>query len=60
VLVSWLRHGQRLPGAEIAMLTSAVPLSRAEQDLLVSWQDPPAWDSSTGHIPTLGWALWSA
>lgn len=37
-----------LPGAEMAMLTSAVPLSRAEQDLLVSWQDPPAWDSSTG------------
>lgn len=38
-----------LPGAEMAMLTSAVPLSRAEQDLLVSWQDPPAWDSSTGR-----------
>ncbi len=37
-----------LPGAEMTMLTSAVPLSRAEQDLLVSWQDPPAWDSSTG------------
>jgi len=26
----------------MAMLTSAVPLSRAEQDLLVSWQDRPA------------------
>lgn len=38
-----------LPGAEMVMLTSAVPLSRAEQDLLVSWQDPPAWDSSTGR-----------
>ncbi|CAN5281686.1 ATPase [soil metagenome] len=37
-----------LPSAEMAMLTSAVPLSRAEQDLLVSWQDPPSWDSSTG------------
>lgn len=38
-----------LPGAEMPMLTSAVPLSRAEQDLLISWQDPPAWDSSTGR-----------
>jgi hypothetical protein len=25
-----------------------VPLSRAEQDLLIGWQDPPAWDSTTG------------
>lgn len=38
-----------LPGAEMSMLTSAVPLSKAEQDLLISWQDPPAWDSSTGR-----------
>jgi hypothetical protein len=33
-----------LPSAEMPMLTSAVPLSRAEQDLLIGWQDPPAWD----------------
>lgn len=38
-----------LPSAEMPMLTSAVPLSKAEQDLLISWQDPPAWDSSTGR-----------
>ena len=38
-----------LPSAEMSMLTSAVPLSKAEQDLLISWQDPPAWDSSTGR-----------
>lgn len=37
-----------LPGAEMPMLTSAIPLSRAEQDLLTSWQDPGAWDSGTG------------
>ncbi|WP_248258931.1 ATP-binding protein [Georgenia sp. EYE_87] len=33
-----------LPGAEMSMLTQAVPLSRAEQELLIGWQDPPAWD----------------
>jgi hypothetical protein len=38
-----------LPSAEMPMLTQAVPLSRAEQELLTSWQDPPAWDSSTGR-----------
>lgn len=38
-----------LPSAEMPMLTQAVPLSRAEQDLLISWQDPAAWDSSTGR-----------
>ena len=38
-----------LPSAEMSMLTSAIPLSKAEQDLLISWQDPPAWDSSTGR-----------
>jgi hypothetical protein len=37
-----------LPGAEMPMLTAAKPLSRAEQGILSSWQDPPAWDSSTG------------
>lgn len=38
-----------LPGAEMSMLTAAKPLSRAEQEILISWQDPPAWDSSTGR-----------
>ncbi|TDW26985.1 ATP/GTP-binding protein [Cryobacterium psychrophilum] len=38
-----------LPAAEMPMLTSAVPLSRAEQDLLTSWQDPGAWDTGAGH-----------
>ena len=37
-----------LPGAEMPMLTSAVPLSRAEQELLTSWQDPGAWDAGSG------------
>jgi hypothetical protein len=30
------------------MLNSAVSLSRAEQELLTSWQDPPAWDPGVG------------
>ncbi|SFL27036.1 hypothetical protein [Geodermatophilus ruber] len=37
-----------LPSAEMPMLTSAVPLTRAEQDLLVGWQDPPAWNPGVG------------
>lgn len=40
-----------LPGAEMHMLTSAVPLSRAEQDLLTSWQDPGTWDAGPGSEP---------
>lgn len=38
-----------LPSAEMPLLTSAVPLSRAEQDMLIGWQDPPAWDPATGR-----------
>lgn len=38
-----------LPSAEMPQLTSAVPFSSAEQDLLIGWQDPPAWDPSTGR-----------
>ena len=38
-----------LPGAEMPMLTSAVALSRAEQELLTSWQDPGAWDTGAGR-----------
>ena len=38
-----------LPGAEMPMLTSAVPLSRAEQELLTSWQAPGTWDTGLGR-----------
>lgn len=38
-----------LPPAEMPKLNSAVPFSRAEQDLLTSWADPPAWDPATGR-----------
>jgi CBS domain-containing protein len=38
-----------LPAAEMPQLTSAVPLSHAEQDLLIGWQDPPAWDPIAGR-----------
>lgn len=34
-----------LPASEMALLTSAIPMSRQEQQKLISWQDPPAWDS---------------
>ncbi len=37
-----------LPAAEMPMLRSAVALSRAEETMLVGWQDPPAWDPVTG------------
>lgn len=40
-----------LPGAEMPMLTSAVPLSRAEQELHTSWQDPGTCDSEPGSEP---------
>jgi hypothetical protein len=35
-----------LPAAEMAMLTQVVPLSGSEQELLIGWQDPPAWGSA--------------
>ena len=38
-----------LPAAEMPQLTAAVPFSEAEQELLIGWQDPPAWDPSTGR-----------
>lgn len=38
-----------LPSAEMPQLTAAVPLSEAEQGLLIGWQDPSAWDPSTGR-----------
>lgn len=34
-----------LPSAEMPMLNTAVPFSKAEQRMLIGWQDPPAWDS---------------
>jgi hypothetical protein len=37
-----------LPTAEMPMLRSAVAFSAAEENMLVSWQDPPAWDPETG------------
>jgi hypothetical protein len=37
-----------LPRAEMPVLTSVVPLSQQEQAMLAGWQDPPAWDPSTG------------
>ena len=34
-----------LPASEMPLLTAAIPLSCQEQQKLISWQDPPAWDS---------------
>jgi hypothetical protein len=33
---------------EMGLLTQVVPMSQAEQDLLVSWSTPGTWDSATG------------
>ncbi|MFW5421087.1 ATP/GTP-binding protein [Nocardiopsis sp. CNT-189] len=41
-----------LPEAEMGMLNAAVRMSRAEQRLLASWQDPPAWDAAAGREGT--------
>ncbi len=38
-----------LPRREMTMLTEAVDMSAAEQELLMRWQDPPAWDPETGE-----------
>lgn len=38
-----------LPTAEMPLLTSAIAMSQAEQQLLASWQDPPAWDPVRGR-----------
>jgi len=38
-----------LPPAEMPLLNTAVPFSRAEQDLMVSWSDPPGWDAAHGR-----------
>lgn len=38
-----------LPAAEMPLLSSAIPFSKAEQSMLIGWQDPPAWDPHTGR-----------
>lgn len=38
-----------LPAAEMPRLNQAVQMSRAEQELLASWQDPPSWDAARGR-----------
>lgn len=38
-----------LPGAEMPLLSSAVPFSLAEQELLTGWSAPPSWDANTGR-----------
>jgi hypothetical protein len=38
-----------LPRAEMQQLTSVIPMSQEEQDMLIGWQDPPAWDPQTGE-----------
>ena len=30
-------------------LTEVVPMSQDEQNMLIGWQDPPAWDPATGR-----------
>jgi hypothetical protein len=37
-----------LPPAEMPALTKVVAFSQAEQEMLSSWQDPPAWDPVAG------------
>jgi hypothetical protein len=43
-----------LPASEMQLLTAAIPLSRQEQQKLISWQDPPAWDSRGGDVEPPG------
>ena len=38
-----------LPPAEMPKLNEALPFSRAEQDLMTGWSDPPAWDALAGR-----------
>ena len=38
-----------LPYTEMPELTTVIPFSEAEQELLTGWQDPPAWDPMTGR-----------
>ena len=44
-----------LPRSEMPLLRSAIELSRAEQDMLTSWQDPGTWNTATGEdVPPPG------
>lgn len=45
-----------LPRSEMGMLSQVVPLSEAEQSMVVSWSDPPPWSetSGQGQAPGLG------
>jgi hypothetical protein len=43
-----------LPASEMPLLTAAIPLSRQEQQKLIGWQDPPAWDSRGGDVEPPG------
>lgn len=38
-----------LPSSEMPELTQVVPYSAQEQKMIISWQDPPAWDSRRGR-----------
>ncbi len=38
-----------LPRAEMPRVNEAVPLSRAEEEMLVDWASPGAWDPQTGR-----------
>lgn len=38
-----------LPFTEMPELTTVVPFSSAEQEMLTGWQDPPAWDAAQGR-----------
>jgi hypothetical protein len=38
-----------LPSKEMPLLNTAISMSRAEQEMLQGWQDPPAWDPVTGR-----------
>ncbi len=38
-----------LPFTEMPELTTVIPFSAAEQEMLTSWQDPPAWDAASGR-----------
>ncbi len=43
-----------LPRSEMPMLTSAIGMSAAEQDLVTSWSSPPAWDTQGRQVPPPG------
>lgn len=38
-----------LPFTEMPELTTVIPFSAAEQEMLTGWQDPPAWDAASGR-----------